>query len=229
MTQANPHRGPVSSLSPAGFEALACIVASRVRGRRRPPRPHRPARPRPGRRDLHRRHGPFHGCGGARRRGPSRQKTRTAVAGDVYENPAAKVCGHGRPPARRMSDAPPSHPAPGSPHRARQGEVASRAGKGCGVRRHARLGRQRDGRERHRGARPADAVPDLRRREPREPARPAGPVGHGLAAPSAGEPLAGRLPAHAHLPGDVRHAGPGLYAGNEGFPPPGRQPCVRML
>lgn len=36
------------------------------------------------------------------------------MAIDVHKNPAAKVCGHGKPSAKRMKDAPSSHLAPES-------------------------------------------------------------------------------------------------------------------
>lgn len=56
-----------------------------------------------------------HGYGEARKRGLSKQKICIAVAIDVHKNPVAKVCGHGKPSAKRMKDALLSHLAPESP------------------------------------------------------------------------------------------------------------------
>ena len=55
-----------------------------------------------------------HGYGEARKRGLSKQKIRIAAAIDVHKNPVAKVCGHGKPSAKRMKDALLSHLAPES-------------------------------------------------------------------------------------------------------------------
>ena len=55
-----------------------------------------------------------HGYGQARKRGLSKQKLCIAVAIDVHKNPAAVVCGHGKPSTRRVREAMEPRIAPGS-------------------------------------------------------------------------------------------------------------------
>ena len=97
------------------------------------------------------------------------------------------------------------------------------------ARRHPRGGGERERGEQHGVPRLEDPRLGLGRRPPGERAGPARPVGHRLAPPGAGEPLRGGLAADAHLAGGLGHAGSGPYAGDERFPPPRREPCVRML
>lgn len=55
-----------------------------------------------------------HGYGEARKRGLSKQKICIAVAIDIFKNPAAVACGHGKPSSKRMKGALLPHIAQGS-------------------------------------------------------------------------------------------------------------------
>jgi transposase-like protein len=55
-----------------------------------------------------------HGYGEARKRGLSKQKLCIAVAIDIFKNPVAVVCGHGKPSSKRIKDGLAAHIVPGS-------------------------------------------------------------------------------------------------------------------
>ena len=73
------------------------------------------------------------GCGRARKRGPSKEKLRIAIAIDASKTPVAFVCGHGKPSTKRIRRA--GEPPGGGRHgRARQGARPQRSHRRQGVR-----------------------------------------------------------------------------------------------
>ena len=58
-----------------------------------------------------------HGYGQARKRGLSSQQLCIAVGIDIFKNPYAVVCGHGKPSTRRIRDAFGGHIAEGATQR----------------------------------------------------------------------------------------------------------------
>lgn len=73
------------------------------------------------------------GCGQARKRGPSKEKLRIAIAIDASKTPVAFVCGHGKPSTKRIRAALGSHLEEGGTvvhdkERAHNGAIAD---KGC--------------------------------------------------------------------------------------------------
>ena len=100
---------------------------------------------------------------------------------------------------------------------------------GAGSGRHARDRREGVRREQQRRARLHDPGLVLRGGEPAEPRRPAGTVRQRLAPPRPRDPLAGGLPAHAHLPGRLADRLAGLDALDQPLTAPRREACVRML